>query len=458
MRYYLLNVYLARVLLALAGDLACAAVAAAVTWITLSPAVDPTAYVLGTGVGAGLVTVALYYADAYGLLTLGSGRRTLQAALVTMGLVAGLAGLTYLFVRLPAPTFELAARSAALYFPLLLAWRLAFRLLQALPRFRERIVVVGTSPLARSIVRAVAARRNLGTEVVGYLSDDPDEQGTYLDGVPVLAPVHRIEKVLRDERVDRVVVASKRRDEHFPEEALLAAKFAGLRIESGVRFYERATGRIYLRDLRGSYLIFSDGFCTGRCGRVAKRVLDVAGAGLGLVLLSPLLALAAAAIRLEDGGPVFYRQTRIGEGGRLFDVIKLRTMRTDAEARSGAAFAGRRDDRITRVGRVLRPTRIDELPQLWNVLRGEMSLVGPRPERPEFAEELASRYPYFRYRCAAKPGITGWAQIRFGYVNSIDQWEEKLALDLYYLKYRSVLMDLLILWNTLKTVVRMEGV
>ena len=458
MRYYLLNVYLARVLLALAGDLACFGVAAAVTWITLSPPVDPALYALGAAVGAGVATVALYYADAYGLMVLGSGRRTLGAILATMGLVAGAAGAVYFLVRLPAPTFELAAHVAAVYFPLLLAWRLGYRITLGLPRLRGRILVVGTSPLARSIARAVSARRNLGTEVVGYLSDDPDERGIYLDGVPVLGPVHRIEKVLREVPVDRIVVASKRRDEHFPEEELLAAKFAGLRVESGVSFYERVTGRIYLRDLRGSYLIFSEGFRAGRCTRLVKRALDVAFAGLGLALASPLLALAAAAIRLEDGGPIFYRQKRIGEGGRIFEVIKLRTMRPDAEARSGAAFAGRADPRVTRVGRVLRPTRIDELPQLWNVLRGEMSLVGPRPERPEFAEELASRYPYFRYRCAARPGLTGWAQIRFGYVNSLDQWEEKLALDLYYLKYRSVLMDLLILWNTLKTVVLLRGV
>jgi exopolysaccharide biosynthesis polyprenyl glycosylphosphotransferase len=274
----------------------------------------------------------------------------------------------------------------------------------------------------------------------------------------VLGKVHEIEKILDPAKIRCIVVASKSRKEHFPKESLLAAKLRGCRVESGVSFYERLTGRVYLRDLRASYLIFSDGFRIGATATAVKRAIDVVSATVGLILVAPLLALAAIAIKLDTEGPVFYLQERVGQNNRHFRVVKLRSMHTDAEALTGAVWATLVDDRITRVGRWLRRTRLDEIPQLWNVLVGEMSLVGPRPERPEFVETLSERYPYFRARSALKPGLTGWAQIQHGYVNEIEGFEEKLALDFFYMKYRSTTMDLLILWKTAKTVVLFHGV
>jgi lipopolysaccharide/colanic/teichoic acid biosynthesis glycosyltransferase len=179
---------------------------------------------------------------------------------------------------------------------------------------------------------------------------------------------------------------------------------------------------------------------------------------VGLVLVAPVIGMCALAIRLDSPGPILYRQERVGQRGRNFRVCKLRSMRHRAEDGTGAVFSREDDDRITRVGRILRKTRFDELPQLWNVLVGDMSLVGPRPERPEFIDALSERYPYFRLRSTLKPGLTGWAQIRHGYVNDVDGFEEKLALDLYYMKHRSFMMDLLILWKTAKTMVLMHGV
>jgi exopolysaccharide biosynthesis polyprenyl glycosylphosphotransferase len=254
------------------------------------------------------------------------------------------------------------------------------------------------------------------------------------------------------------VVASKDRHEHFPAEELLNLKLNGMTIESGISFYERVSGRVYIRDMRPSYLIFSDGFRTSWLARATKRAIDVTVALVGLLLASPLLLLAAIAIKLDSPGPVFYRQERVGQRGKPFRIAKLRSMREDAEAECGPVWTRDDDDRVTRVGKYLRMTRIDEIPQLWNVLKGEMSLVGPRPERPEFVESLSVRYPYFALRDALKPGITGWAQIHRGYVNEVEGFEEKLALDIYYMKYRSTLMDLLILWKTAKTVVLMSGV
>jgi lipopolysaccharide/colanic/teichoic acid biosynthesis glycosyltransferase len=215
---------------------------------------------------------------------------------------------------------------------------------------------------------------------------------------------------------------------------------------------------VYIRDLHPSYLIFSDGFRTSRLGVFGKRAVDIAVSAIGLLMTSPLLLLCAIAIRLDTPGSVFFAQERVGKGGKLFSVRKLRSMRDDAEAECGPVWTQTDDGRVTRVGKFLRKTRLDEVPQLWNVLRGEMSLVGPRPERPEFVESLSMRYPYFALRESFKPGVTGWAQIQKGYVNEVEEFEEKLALDIYYMKYRSTLMDLLILWKTAKTMLLMSGV
>ena len=370
----------------------------------------------------------------------------------TVSLVANL------LLPLPRGGMETLAYFAALYAPFLVTGRVLFRLLSSRERFAQRVLLIGNSDLSRAIARAVCDRRNLGTEIIGILSDDPDDQGAWIEGYPVIGRVHELEKVLDRVPVDRIVVASKKRDEHFPASELLRLKLMSWQIDSGVSFYERVTGRMYLRELRPSYLIFNQGFALGRPSLVAKRALDVGLSALGLVLVGPILAGAILAIRLDSRGSALYGQERVGLGGRTFRVWKLRSMRDDAEEETGAVWSQRDDDRVTRVGRFLRKARIDELPQLWNVLRGDMSLVGPRPERPEFVEMLADRYPYFRARSAVRPGITGWAQIRDGYVNDVAHVEEKLALDFYYLKYRSLTMDLLILWKTLKTVLLLRGI
>jgi exopolysaccharide biosynthesis polyprenyl glycosylphosphotransferase len=322
-------------------------------------------------------------------------------------------------------------------------------------------LIVGASDVGQAIAEAILKRPNLGIHLVGFLSDSislvDGKRETAFAGFPVLGPTRELGKILVDYRIGRIVVASKDRDEHFPSETLLRAKLDGRQVESGVSFFERVTGRIYLRDLRPSYLIFSPGFSPSRLTLFSKRAIDLITAALGLAITTPLLALVAIAIKLDSTGPILYRQRRLGQGGSVFDVLKLRSMVVRAEG-TGPRFTERGDLRITRVGRLIRRTRIDELPQLVNVLRGEMSLVGPRPERPEIANKLSDRYPYFRLRCHVKPGCTGWAQIRHGYVNEFAAFEEKVALDLYYMKYRSVTMDALILWKTFRTLFLLEGV
>jgi sugar transferase (PEP-CTERM system associated) len=399
----------------------------------------------------------LYYSGAYGLTALGSGRRTLSSLTGAMGMAFVVAMAVYFAVHMSPRATEVMAHVAGLYFPLLVGERILFRLLASLPQLSTRVLVVGVSDLGVAIARSMNERRNLGSDLVGFLSDELIHERGEVEGVPVLGKIHELEKIVDRDRIDTIVVASKGRSEHFPAEELLAAKLRGRRVESGVAFYERITGQLYLRDLRPSYLIFTEGFRQSRLSRALKRGSDVVLSGLGLLMASPLLALCALAIRLDSKGPILYRQERVGRDNRSFYVVKLRSMRHGAEVETGPVWTRKGDGRVTRVGWILRKMRLDEIPQLWNVLNGDMSLVGPRPERPEFVETLSDEYPYFRLRCTLKPGITGWAQVRHGYVNDLAGFEEKLALDLYYMKYRSISMDLLILWKTAKTVVLLDG-
>jgi exopolysaccharide biosynthesis polyprenyl glycosylphosphotransferase len=458
MRYYLLNHYLGRAVFAVIADMLCFVSAAAITWWLLSPAFPFANYALATAAGALGTFVTLYYGDAYSLNVLGSGRRTLESVVAVMGVAFVFALGVYLVVHTPPGAVEAMAHTAALYFPMLIGERLAFRYLSALPRFTDRLLVIGTSDLGVAIARVTNERRNLGTEIVGFLSDEFDFERAILEGIPVVGKVHELEKVIEDLQINHIVVASKDRAEHFPAEELLLEKLRGQKVESGVAFYERITGRVYLQDLRASYLIFGDGFRLSRFSMATKRAIDIGVSAAGLAVVAPILALCALAIRIDSKGSPIYGQKRVGKDGRIFSVIKLRSMRDGAELETGPVWTQNDDDRVTRVGRFLRMTRLDEFPQLWNVLKGDMSIVGPRPERPEFVDTLSEEYPYFRLRSALTPGLTGWAQIRHGYVNAVEGFEEKLALDLYYMKYRSTTMDLLIMWKTLRTVVLMSGV
>jgi len=455
MRFYVRNPFFLRVLLVVALDFACLAVAAFVARAISGPELPIGFFCAGLVlVGAGSF-LALQATGAYDLEVLGHRHRTFRAILGAMGiaLVIGLG----IYLTVPAPgSKEILARTALLFVPLLLTERAAVRSLSR--RMVRRIVIVGASDLSLAIAEVIRARGGIGLQVVGFLSDEPDRLGSTINGVRVLGTTNVLEKVMRDDVADWVVVASKARDEHFPSDQLLQLKLHGTRVISGVDFYERITGEIYLRDLRASHLIFSEGFRIGRLQAFVKRAFDIALASFGLVVAAPVLLLAAAAIKLESRGPILFRQTRLGENDRPFELLKLRSMAHDAERATGAVFATRQDPRITRAGRIIRRTRIDELPQYWNVLKGDMSIVGPRPERPEFVEELSQRYPYFRLRSACRPGLTGWAQTRHGYVADLEGFEQKIALDMYYLKHRSIWLDLSIIWTTVRTVVTLSGV
>jgi exopolysaccharide biosynthesis polyprenyl glycosylphosphotransferase len=459
MQYYLSNPYLRRVLVAVLLDSCCFIIAFGFTHFIMGTGLSIRETARYAGIGAAGTFIALYYWRAYSPITLGSERSHLRQIWPAMSIIL-VAALALSFIpNLPFGAIESIPILLAFYLPLLCIGRAFFRHISSLPRFNQRLLIIGASDVGEAIAIAMLQRPNLGIHLVGFLTDripvvDGNED---FAGFPILGRVDQLEKMLDEYRIGRIVVASKDREEHFPSETLLRAKLENRQVESGVSFYERVTGRIYLRDLRPSYLIFSPGFRPGRVTVFLKRAIDVVTATIGLTLTAPLLGAVALSIKLDSPGPILNRQRRLGEGGRVFDVLKLRSMIVEAEG-ARPQFAQRGDSRTTRVGRFIRRTRIDELPQLLNVFRGEMSLVGPRPERPEVANEICNRYPYFRLRCHVRPGCTGWAQIRHGYVNEIEAFEEKMALDLYYMKYRSVTMDFLILWKTFRTLILLEGV
>jgi exopolysaccharide biosynthesis polyprenyl glycosylphosphotransferase len=459
MQFYLSNPYLRRVLVAVVLDTCCFLIAFGLARSILGTGGSIQEAAAYAGLGAIGAFIALYYCRAYSPTALASERTPLRQVWPAMSMIFAAALAIFFVPDLPHGMTKAIPITLIFYLPLLYVSRSSFRRITALPRFNQRLLIVGASEVGQAIAEAIQKRPNLGIHLVGFLSDSvPFHDGkTSFAGFPVLGPAHELEKILTDYRIGRIVVASKDREEHFPSETLLRAKLQNWPVESGVSFFERVTGRIYLRDLKPSYLIFSHGFSPSRVTLITKRAIDLIAAALGLAITAPLLAIAAIAIKLDSRGPVLYRQQRLGQGGVVFDVLKLRSMVIRAED-TGPRFTERGDSRITRVGRLIRRTRIDELPQLVNVFRGEMSLVGPRPERPEFASELSDRYPYFHLRCHVRPGCTGWAQIRHGYVNEIAGFEEKIALDLYYMKYRSVTMDFLILWKTARTIFLLEGV
>jgi sugar transferase (PEP-CTERM system associated) len=277
------------------------------------------------------------------------------------------------------------------------------------------------------------------------------------EGHLLLGKIQDLDVLVEETRPDIVVVAQIDRRGCFPTKALLECRLRGVRVEDWPTFYEKATGKILVTAVRPSWLIFADGFVKTPRTEIIKRLFDVSLSLVGILLSLPLMALAAVAVKLESSGPVFYRQPRLGQNGCVFILNKFRSMRADAEKESGPVWSTKEDPRITRVGSILRRTRLDELPQLFNVLVGHMSFIGPRPERPEFVAELQKQIPYYMERLAVKPGITGWAQVRYEYGSTIEDAVEKLQYDLYYIKNLSLFLDLLIVLNTVQVVLFARG-
>ncbi len=330
-------------------------------------------------------------------------------------------------------------------------WRLAHHRIFSSERFARRALVLGHGELAQDVARLLRTRC-LGINFVGFL----DRPGSVSLSEDVLGSYDDLIEIVSLHRIDLLILADTEPRGVLPTEKVLALKLNGLDVREGTAFYEQATGKIHVRSIKPSELFLKEGFLRKPLARLVKRTFDVTVAAIALVVASPIMAIVAIAIRLESSGPVLYRQVRVGERRKEFWMLKFRSMREDAE-KDGARWASVADDRVTRVGRFLRKTRLDELPQLWNVLRGDMSLVGPRPERPVFVEKLEQQIPYFSQRLYVRPGVTGHAQVRCEYAASVDDSIEKLQYDLYYIKRFSFWFDLSILFDTVKVVLLRIG-
>ncbi len=390
-----------------------------------------------------------YYLDLYAPQRLTSKSEIYFRLMAVVGIVSIiLSAVAFAFPRfLMGPDVLLVG--LAILSVVLMLWRNMYDWVVSQPLFREHVYVLGSGERAEHVIAAIRARRDLGMEIVGYATRNDGKALTRDEFAESLAAC--------EVRIDRIVVAFSDRRGTMPVRELLDLRMAGTKIEEATTLLEKMSGKIEIDGLHPSVMIFGDGFGVKRSVMLARRLVAFAVSATALLLLLPFIPWIILAVKLSSTGPVLFRQTRVGQRGKLFTVYKFRTMRQDAEAGTGAVWAQKDDPRVTRIGGFLRKTRLDEIPQLWNVLKGDMGFVGPRPERPEFVQWLTEQIPYYNLRHFIRPGVTGWAQVRYRYGATLEETRQKLEYDLYYVKHMSVALDLLIIFETLKTVLLRRG-
>jgi sugar transferase (PEP-CTERM system associated) len=401
--------------------------------------------------------LALYYNDLYDLQSMDTKARLLAALLQALGLACIVLALIYY----AAPDLSLGRGIAALAVPtiftLVFSWRWllekkGFFFLRA----PERVLIVGTGATGIELTREICSRPDLNLKVMGFLDEHGENIGKSLVNPGIVGGLSDLERLVEAQNIDRVVMSLKEKRGLMPYKELLRLKFAGVAVEDAHTLFENVSGRIALERLSPSWLIFSDGFRKSRFVLALKRATDVVASLIGIALTVPVMGLTALAILLETGRPILFRQKRVGLNGEVFEILKFRSMRQDSE-NSGPKWAADGDSRITRVGAFIRKYRFDELPQFFNILHGEMSLVGPRPEQPYFCEMLEAKLPFFAQRHTVRPGVTGWAQIKYQYGSSVEDAKRKLELDLFYIKHLSVSLDLAIIFETVKVILLGKG-
>ena len=401
-------------------------------------------------------TTALYMNDLYDFRLVSTPVEIVSRLFRAFGIVCLALAVCY-FV---APDLGFGRGIAALAAPLILSLTLSWRLIWAhrghalgVPK---RLLIMGTGTTGISLARDILARPELQLKVVGFLDEQGENIGKSLVNPCIIGATADLEAIAQAEKIDHVIISLKERRGRMPVRQLLHLKFAGVRVEDAHSFYERMTGRIILEHLSPSWLILSEGFRNSAISLWAKRMIDILVAFVALIVCSPLFLIVGVAIWMESGSPVFYRQQRTGLRGRTFEMLKFRSMNKNAED-GGPQWAADCDIRVTRVGKLIRKFRIDELPQVINVLRGEMSIVGPRPERPEFVSKLEEEIPFYGHRHCVRPGITGWAQVKYQYGASVEETKTKLEYDLFYIKHISIVLDLVTLVETAKVMLSGRG-
>jgi sugar transferase (PEP-CTERM system associated) len=430
--------------------------------VYLSLEVDPWVNLIDDGGLVHLIPVLLtillgmHFNDLYSQFYVKSRIVLLQQLCLVMGgafLFQGL--LSYLIpdVRVSAHVMAVGSGLAvvAIYF-----WRVLFSTFAIKVMGRDSLLMVGGSPLLEDIARHLEEHPELGLAVAGYV-DDAHQPGDRLTGGKVLGAIADLKEIVQATKPNRIVVGMTERRSRMPVADLLELRFAGNIIEEAGTAFERLCGRVCLKELRPAQLIYSGELGPRQQNLVVQTVLNRVVAAAGLVVASPVMALTALAVKLSSPGPILYRQVRVGLDDVQFTVYKFRSMRADAEAATGAVLASKDDPRVTKVGKIIRKLRFDELPQLFNTLKGDMSIVGPRPERPEFVRDLSQKIPYYRQRHCVRPGITGWAQINFKYGETLEDTMTKLEYDLYYIKNMSLSLDTYIIFHTVKTMLLSRG-
>jgi sugar transferase (PEP-CTERM system associated) len=400
--------------------------------------------------------LALYFNDLYDFQVV--RRRSNLLVHVMQAIGASCLALGFIYYLVPSASFGrgIAIMASPLILLILLSWRLSANAANLLARGDERILVMGTGDAGISLVRHILGHPEYNMKVVGFIDEKGEDIGKSLVNPKIIGATADLENIVAAEKIDRVILSLKERRGGTPVRQLLNLKFAGVGVEDVHSCFERLSGKITLEHLSPSWLILSDGFKKSPLSLVVKRTVDILASSIILLLVSPLLPLIALAILIESGSPIFFKQKRVGHKGHEFELLKFRSMVQDAE-KNGPQWAALQDSRVTRVGRFMRKTRLDEIPQLFNVFRGEMSLVGPRPERRVFCDVLEEKIPFFNLRHSVRPGLTGWAQVRFRYGASLEDAKGKLELDLFYIKNLSLLLDMAILFETVKVVVLGRG-
>lgn len=402
------------------------------------------------------IQLSLYYFDMYELKIFQNNFELIIRLLQSIGVASiVLAILYYLFPDLIIGRGVFFI-SLVLITTLLVLWRLLYNYINKTEKLDQRVMILGTGLFADNILNKLNGKIDSGFKIAGFITEDKKElDSKKRDGLIISNYSDMLETCIK-ENIDRIIVALDDKRGAFPISELLACKMKGLVIEEGTRFYNKLTGQIPIETLKPSFIIFSEGFHQSKITLWMKNTIDFMFALTGLVFASLFILIVPVLIKLESRGSIFYKQERVGKNGKVFELIKFRTMVENAEA-DGPVWAQKNDSRVTRIGRFLRKTRIDEIPQIINVLKGDMSFVGPRPERPFFVEQLNRQIPFYNQRLIVKPGITGWAQIKYSYGASEEDAMEKLKYDLYYIDNLSILFDLVIIFETVKVVLFGKG-
>jgi sugar transferase (PEP-CTERM system associated) len=423
-------------------------------FLTLGP--DPVMYLLYEGgiariaVVVGTMVLAMHLQDLYSQVHVGSRTMLLTSLCTASGLTFLFEGfITYMYPGLRAP-IRVLVPGGVLSILAILVWRPLYGAVFWKMSVR-RVLFVGGSALLEEAAAHLSKNRHLGLELIGYVSDEEKPPA----GAKVIGPISQLREIVEAVRPDAIVLGMEERRNRAPMSELLELRFQGFAIEEEALFFESVCGRISIKHVRPSQLIFSSEFA-GRSDAV-YRVIDFAIALTGIVVLLPVMLITALAIKFSSHGPVLYRQTRVGRNNVPFVLYKFRSMYAEAEKNTGAVWSKAHDPRITPVGRIIRNLRLDEVPQLFNVLRGNMAIVGPRPERPEFVNVLSAQIPFYRQRHAIKPGITGWAQVNYKYGETFEDAVRKLEYDLYYIKHMSLSLNNYIIFATAKVMLLGRG-